>query len=219
MGYPPERSRRLAISAQRICGLDASGRAHCTAGSDPNTALVPDEAFAVIALGDEDGCGIRKRDGQLVCWSDTDAPARGVPAGRFTQLVMTNYDVCALRADHHVVCFGDKATAAPADAISSLGTGWPYGGITSDGAAINWPDRGTLGDARAVSCMKHGCCTIGIDHQLACTASRLGAPPSGTFDIVAVLGTHACAVRTGTGGTVCWGDNISGACNVPQHAP
>lgn len=210
---------QLAISEQRICGLDPAGHAHCASGSDPIMAVaprVPADAFSAIAIGDRSGCGIRKRDGSVTCWSDTTDPPLHAPTGAFTQLAMTDFDACALRADHHVVCFGDKVPSAPTELFASLGTGWPYNGVTPDGAARTWPENRELGTKRvSSSCAKAGCCAIGADHALACTDSRLGAPPAGAFDLVAVFDTHACAVRTGSGGTVCWGDNDAGACNVP----
>jgi hypothetical protein len=212
---------QLAISEQRLCGLDPQGHAHCVAGTDPMMAVaprIPDEVFAAIALGDSDGCGIRKRDSRLVCWSDTEAPAHPVPAGTFLALEMTSFDVCALRTDHHVICFGDTAPSPPSETFAALGTGWPYGGVTTDGAARTWPDGAAFGAARtALSCSKGGCCTIGADGALSCNTATFGAAPAGTFQLVAVLGRNrACAVHDKGGGTVCWGDNDAGACNVPQ---
>ncbi|MEO8553718.1 MAG: hypothetical protein ABI678_27280, partial [Kofleriaceae bacterium] len=75
------------------------------------------------------------------------------------------------------------------------------------------PPAGVL----AYSSDKGGTCTIDLSHHLTCTnTEQLGSTPTGSFDTVAIARGHACAVRTG-GGTICWGENDAGECNVPQR--
>ncbi len=215
-GFPPGPFTELAASSQMRCGLDRDGHAKCLVTDADIPDRAPTDVLTTLAVDAYRGCGIRKADQSLVCWNDLDDPPWALPAGSFTQVALTHEGGCALRTDHRLACFGGVHT--PDGAYAAIAHG--LCGLTTDGALHCWPAfkhaRPFAQQLTALSCCRDACCGLTADHQLACNSDLIGPPPAGTFDTVAVLGDHACAVRTG-GGTICWGDNDDGACNVPQR--
>ena len=201
------------------CALDSDGRLHCTMSDATIPDRAPPDALASFAIDAYRGCGIRKSDQSLVCWNDLDDPPWELPAGSFTQVALTHEGGCALRADHTLACFGEEAPPA-GRFVAVAGDVGGICGLTTDGAVRCRPESKhgrALPAVVAFSCSwKSTCCGITKDHQLACTNAMLGPPPTGSFERVAVLGQRACAVRT-DGGTICWGENDDGGCNVPAH--
>jgi hypothetical protein len=152
---------------------------------DTTSSNTPTEAFSDFAIDRSGGCGVRTSDKQILCWSLFDDAALAAPPGQFSSVVVSSTGACGRTVEGAEKCFGESPPELPP------------------------------GDELAYS-SDEGSCSVNKDHQLACTGTfRLGPPPTGKFDTVAISRGHACATRTG-GGTVCWGENDDGACNVPQ---
>ncbi|MDQ3370298.1 MAG: RCC1 domain-containing protein [Myxococcota bacterium] len=211
-----------------LCGLDRRGLVTCGISEDVPPDVLPTEPLADFDAGRSVGCGIRARDGTLVCWKHhTDAGlATLAPAGPFTQVVVDDDYACALTADGQVTCFGVGAPTPPAGArVRTLVRGYRViCGLTTAGDATCWsPDADALaavppGPFTALACHKQ-CCGVRSDRSLACWGPpyEQREPPAGSFTSIAVFRQHACAVRA-DGGTECWGSNDAGQCNVPQDA-
>lgn len=212
LGFPAGTYTQLAASSDMACGLDRDGHLHCAVADPQITDRAPTDALTSVAVDAFRGCGIRKADQSLVCWNDLDDPPWSLPTGAFTQVALTHQGGCALRADHTLACFGDET--APPGAYVAVASGCA---LTTDGAIRCWPaskhDRPLPAAVTQFSCSHPICCGIAADHHIVCNTGWLGPPPAGTFDSVTVMGNHACAVRT-NGGTICWGENDDGACNV-----
>jgi hypothetical protein len=176
---------QIASSGEVSCGRDALGELHCALRDTTSSDHTPSDVFSDFALDSGGGCGVRASDKQLVCWSFYDNAPLDAPPGQFNSVVMRFGGACARTVDGVKACFGKDSPALPPADVLAY---------SSD----------------------EGSCSISKDHRLACIGTfRLGPPPTGTFDTVAISRGHACATRTG-GGTVCWGENDDGSCNVPQ---
>ena len=183
--FPAGAFVQIASSGSISCGRDVSGTLHCAARDTTSSDYTPSDAFSDFAIDSGGGCGVRASDKQILCWSIYDDAALTAPPGQFSSVVVSHTGACGRTVDGVEQCFGEYPPALPP------------------------------ANALAYS-SDEGSCSISKDHQLACGGTfRLGPPPTGKFDTVAISRGHACATRTG-GGTVCWGENDDGACNVPQ---
>ena len=212
----------LRVDGTRLCGLDANGIIACAGGHSDLPDRTPKEPMLDFAIARDRGCAIRASDGSLACWSALDDEPLAPPAGAFAQVALAGGEACARRDDGTVTCFGDPTNVAPSDAkfrtFTLRGTG--ACGLAMDGMIRCWGDedlgRPPAGMYTQLSCGDRGsCCALSESGSLACFGEPLAAAPRGDFIRVAVMRGHACAVRR-TGGTICWGDNDDGQCNVPQ---
>lgn len=217
VAVPAGHYTQIAIDPDVACGLDADGHAHCAVADAAVRDRTPGDAFAAIAIDDYDGCGIRRDDHTIACWTDLDDPPLDPPKGAFSQIAMTHGAACALSVDGQVSCFGREAPTPPAGAFRSLSSATPFCGIAVDGTAACWPNAHAPAGTKlaSISCARGECCELGDDHHVTCQSDRFGPVPAGTFDAVEAFVGHACATRT-NGGTICWGENDAGECNVPQ---
>lgn len=213
----------LRADDQRVCGLDAGGIVTCTP-REPHPMRTAPDPVSDFDVASDLGCGVRRSSNMLVCWNDLDGAGLAPPAGLFVQVVLGGRFACALDVDQHVACFGEDAPAVPAGLrATALAAGDAHAcSIARDGKVTCWgPHAAAPPTSRLVSlsCERAQCCGVTDTHDLACWGPRDGLrePPAGKFDSVAVLGDHRCAVRAG-GGTVCWGNNDDGQCNVPEDA-
>lgn len=178
---------QIAASREMACGRTAEGIVHCSLGDFGQADRTPTTPFSDFAIDEMRGCGIRISDKQAECWTSFDEDALATPLARFETIAVSHTGACGRTTDGKPLCFGEyPPELAPAGALA-------------------WS-----------ASSKSGACTIDQAHHLTCTTAwRMGEPPAGTFETVAVGSGFACAVRVG-GGTVCWGENDDGACNVPQ---
>ena len=177
---------QIVSSGAISCGREVSGTLHCTIRDATSSDPTPSDAFSDVAINYWGGCGVRASDKQIICWSIYDEPPAPIaPPGQYSSVVVNHTGGCGRTVDRAEKCFGESPPELP--------------------------------PAEAIAHSRdEGSCTVGKDHRLACVGTfRLGPPPTGTFDTVAISRGHACATRTG-GGTVCWGENDNGECNVPQ---
>ena len=178
---------QIAASDDMACGRSATGIVHCSLGDFGQADRTPTTPFSDFAIDEMRGCGVKISDKQIECWTSYDEEPLSAPVTQFTAVAVSHTGGCGRTVDGKAVCFGtDPPELPPADALASSDSG------------------------------KSGACTIDKAHHLTCTTKwRMGEPPTGQFETVAVGAGFACAVRVG-GGTVCWGENDDGECNVPQ---
>jgi len=222
---PPGTFTVLRVDHDLVCGLDRESKVQCAPIGDTPTQ-VPFELLTDFAIARNHGCGLRKQDGTIACWSYLNEMPYQPPPDPSVQVVMGFDFGCAVGLDERARCFAGDATAPtpPPDVRfrSLAAADSTICGITIDGAITCFGDNTRHlapppGTFRALDCRRGHCCGIKDDQTLACWGAphEVYDPPSGTFSSVMVSIRHACAVRA-TGGTICWGNNDSGACNVPQ---
>jgi hypothetical protein len=211
--------RQLAAHPNGVCGLTDDGAVQCWGG--PTELSFPTGTFVQIAIGSDVACG-RDTEGRLRCASPGALLDR-IPADAFTDFALARWGGCGVRErDQALACwsYSDSEHVTPPDGQFTsvvLGgdggcAGARSGATTCFGAK---PPALPREDVLAYS-EDEGACYVTARHQLVCVgAYRLGPAPAGQFDTVAISRGHACATRTG-GGTVCWGENDDGQCNVPQ---
>lgn len=92
------------------CGLAENGRVDCwgTIMGSAKRATPPSVRMEAIGLGGVFACGIGAADGAIHCWgNDYYQHLENAPAdGRFAKLKTSYLNICALRDDDHVVCWG-----------------------------------------------------------------------------------------------------------------
>jgi hypothetical protein len=213
----------LRADGQRLCGLDPSGIVACTS-REPHAMRTPPDPLSDFDIASDLGCGVTRNGNKLVCWNDLDGAGLQPPDGLFVQVVLRSRFACALDVDQRVTCFGDDAPAVPADLrATALAAGDAHAcSIARDGKVSCWGKGAVAPPSRrfiSLSCARAQCCGITDTHDVSCWGppDDRREPPPGKFDRVAVFDDHSCAVRAG-GGTLCWGNNDDGQCNVPQDA-
>jgi hypothetical protein len=209
--------RQLVALPDSMCGLTDAGAVQCW--GRPNVASFPAGVFVQIASTGRLSCG-REASGTLRC--SLGEPASGIePSEPLTDFALDGWGGCGVRAsDQQITCWTilDKPLVVPPGRYQRVVVNHTGGcGLTVDGASVCFgdsppkpPPLDVLAYSRDV-----GSCAVDKNHHLACDDPRLGQAPAGTFDTVAMSRGHACASRT-NGGTVCWGENDFGECNVPQ---
>jgi hypothetical protein len=196
---------QLAATNDMACGRTAAGIVRCSLGDFGQADRTPTTPFSDFAIDEMRGCGIKISDKQVECWTSFDEEPLATPLAQFKSIAVSHTGACGRTTDGKPLCFGEYPPELPPDKPGErLARSAAEGGAeVSDALASS--DGG-----------KSGGCTIDKAHHLTCTTRwRMGEPPAGTFETVAVGGGFACAVRVG-GGTVCWGENDDGECNVPQ---
>jgi len=135
---------------------------------------------------------------------------------------------CALPADGHVVCWGNRdygLTMPPEDRLSALSVGgWHNCGIRQrDDRLVCWGHDGygqsEPPEGRYRQVAAGGWHTCALDDQGAITCwgqaadDRLKAP-AGTFVAMSAGWKHTCAIDD-QGALTCWGANDAGQCDAP----
>jgi len=213
----------LRADGERVCGLEAGGTVTC-ASREPHLMRTLPDPVSDFDVASDLGCGVTRSGNKLVCWNDLDDRGLQPPDGLFVQVVLRRRFACALDVDQHVTCFGDDAPAVPAELrATALAAGDHHAcSIARDGKVTCWGNHAVVPPTTrmiSLSCARQQCCGITDAHDVACWGppEELREPPAGKFESVAVFGDHSCAAQAG-GGTVCWGNNDDGQCNVPGDA-
>lgn len=158
------------------------------------------------------------------------APASGyttpASARSFTQVGAGRANVCALKVDGTLLCWGSDAygqSTPPAGTFTAVSVGDDHAcAIRTDQTLACWGDAGSsmtaapAGTFTALSAGFDHSCAIRTDQTLACWGALNGAPPVGTFTAVSAVNGNDCALRTDTT-VVCWGHNTWGE-GTPQAA-
>jgi hypothetical protein len=87
LSFPAGTFVQIAISSSVACGRDTEGRLRC-ASPGPFLDRIPADAFTDFALAHWGGCGVRKSDQALACWSYSDSEQVTPPDGQFTSVVL-----------------------------------------------------------------------------------------------------------------------------------
>ena len=211
--------RQLAAHPRGMCGLTDEGAMQCW--GEPSYLSFPTGTFVQIATSNDMACG-RDTEGRLRCGAESAFLDR-IPTDAFTDFALARWGGCGVRAsDQALVCWSDSDSeqmTPPDGQFTSVLLGVDGGCARARSGATTCfgakPPALPPEDVLAYS-EDEGACYVTARHQLVCVgAYRLGPTPTGQFDTVAISRGHACATRTG-GGTVCWGENDDGQCNVPQ---
>ena len=173
-----------------ICGLRTDMTIACW--SDPPTSShwerhiytdIPTGPFRTIALGPLFGCGIRA-DQTLACWYTesydewrsqyTEAPT----AAKFTDLVASRDQMCGLKTDHSIVCWGHDPGEPPTDQFSTIvANGGTFCAIRLDGTTACWRSGSDSDHLRLLHPPAGRFTQIAVTHRYAC-----GLQPEGTID-------------------------------------
>ena len=213
--------RQLVAQPRSMCGLTDAGAIQCWGRR--LAVAPPSGTFVQIGVSPEMICG-RAASGIVTCSIDQNQYQSHPPDVAFSDFAIDTVAGCGVRiSDQQIQCWGGiygDPLASPLAQFTSVIVSYAgacgvtvAGGVQCFGEAPPAPPPiGMLAWSRDA-----GTCTVDRSHHLACTGTaRMGATPTGEFDTVAISRGHGCATRTG-GGTVCWGENDDGACNVPQQ--
>jgi len=179
----------------------------------PTPVGPPSARWSDIEIGGGFICGLRQ-DGSVSCLGKRFAGCKGMRedemnplGGKFTALVESEHNLCALKADGSVWCWVQDEAGSGGEwrGNEQLGTGWTsvvleisHGcGIKQDGTLWCWGDNawGQLGIAKPKS-------TVPV---------RVGRKSD--WKSVAAGAGHTCGLRSN--GTIwCWGDNSEGQLGV-----
>lgn len=107
-------SKAVAVAGfDEVCALVKEGNIVCNS-SDTGRSVPLDDSFGVVTLTAAGSLAVcaNKRDGSWYCWNvlrqmleDFGSPAIAVPNDQpLTELLISGFNVCALRADKSVVC-------------------------------------------------------------------------------------------------------------------
>lgn len=166
----------LSAGLQHACGIRDDGTLACWGRNAYGESQPPAGVFVEVSAGDTFSCA-RVEDGDVTCWGNTHT----ISAGSYTrQLVMGPDQVCRLKGQDNVECFGEVSAILP-------------------------PVR----KYKALSFGRQAVCGLTVDGLLACIGDAPQGAPTGTFLDVSVGDRHACAVRE-SGAVVCWGDDAGG---------
>ena len=202
--------KQLVARSEGMCGLNDAGEVE--SWGEPSVQF-PAGPFVQIAASRDMACG-RTADGNVRCNFRESGRFDRTPTSAFSDFAIDGLRGCGVRiSDQQIECWantGEAPLASPDARFSSVTVGSTSAcGTTVEGKQLCFGDNPPTG--------KRDGCAIDRDHRLACTTAwRMGPPPAGRFETVAVGQGFGCAVREGTGGTVCWGENDEGECNVVQ---
>ncbi len=120
----PSGSFRKIGYGWHLCGLDRKGRLACASTiSVDDLSYLPKDPLSDFAEGFFHGCGVKARDGALICWSIDAEHAMTPPAGAFVEVVSGVDYSCARAGDGTVRCFGSEAPTAPTESFTALAGG------------------------------------------------------------------------------------------------
>jgi len=184
---------------QMSCVLDAAGLLDCWSDVDPGGQLsdVPTVPVSAASLSDRWGCAVLASDGTLECWGYDLRRPTFTPGGSYVDVAAGEDHACALDHEGAMVCWGSN-NEGQVTGPQAAGDGW-----------------------RAVSAGRDLTCALHDDGHLACWgADRYGqdAPPSGSFETLAVETLHGCALRT-DGDMACWGQDYLGKAPADRAGP
>jgi hypothetical protein len=172
------------------------------------SAAVPATAHAAgyrsVSAGGGYACAIRVADDALVCWGANAFGQASPPAGRYAAVFAGGYHSCATRLlDRSAVCWGRNHAYyerfLPVGPVTSIAMGVFFMcSLSADGGLI-------CGD-------KDPTCDVCDD------GVPLSQVPPGGFEAVTAGFNHACAIRSGDGTLVCWGDDTFGEASPPPGA-
>jgi alpha-tubulin suppressor-like RCC1 family protein len=156
--------------------------------------------------------------GGVSCWGDL--LSANITSGSYTQLTVSDYDVCALGADDgRVTCWKN--------AVFDFAHGGPYVDVTtSSGCFLSAAGKvycragATFESTTARPFVEYAAgyrsfgCGLRSDGTAQCQGTNLPTP-DGTFKHLAVGINHACGIRTD--GTIqCWGMDVNGSTRPPM---
>lgn len=222
---------QVAVGRTFTCGLREDGQVECW-GPEQWRVDAPTGTFLSITAGHDFGCGIDVSNA-VRCWghepSDPPDSGDGVPSfrerahllppdGVFVAISAGDDQVCAVREDRSVVCWGQyeidvSESPGPFDDVT-VGEGFACA-THSDGAVACWysPSHDSAADWGVpeadrvidMDCGRDGCCVVDTDGAARCTYGGDGTwlDEPGPYDSVAAGIGIACALDV-AGVLACW---------------
>jgi len=138
-----------------------------------------------VTLGHFHACALERVDemsvgGEIVCWGDGSRGQLNPPAGLFVQISASEHTTCAVGIDERVACWGGEAAVVAPAAGAAAAAAGAAGGPP--------PPPPPRAHAAGVAALLH----------------------SGPLLQVSLGARHACALGSGSGAVVCWGDDAHG---------
>lgn len=212
---------KVRVGVGFACGLKTNGSIHCFGSNDRGQLSLPVIAGNLsrptpqqvgsavdwddLATGDAFACAKKKTTGTVWCWGSNSgnqlggnppgnhlSPKRVGAAGEFANVGAGSDNVCAVRSNGSLACWGN------------------YGGMPETGVPSQVPlTIGNATDWKTVKPGWTGACATKTSDALHCW--NTGAAPAGTPLTVSSYDVgyfHQCAVASGS--LYCWGDNVFG---------
>ncbi|EMD24767.1 phosphorylase family protein [Amycolatopsis azurea] len=208
---PEGRFAAVAVGDKAACGLREDQTVLCwNTNSSAQEVPSPEGRFQAIT----DQCGIRV-GGEIACWVGKVTP----PPGRYKAISLGRGDLCAVRDDGVVNCWGldlGEAAVPPQGKFTAVSRGSRHAcALREDRAVVCWgsDDEGQssvpAGTYTAVSVGEEHSCALRADSALVCWGRDKGGqitPPPGSFTALAAgaRAEYSCAVRS-DGTAQCWG--------------
>jgi hypothetical protein len=151
-----------------------------------------------VTLGHGHACALERVDemsvgGEIVCWGDGARGQLNPPAGLFVQISASEHTTCAVGIDERVACWGgEAAVVAPAAGAAAALAAETAAALAAAGAGAPPPPPPPPPPHRA--------------HAAGAAALLRGGP----LLQVSLGARHACALGSGSGRVVCWGDDAHG---------
>lgn len=218
---------RLEATARAICGLDATGRAHCWGGYPyVEEPLPPTDTFVDLAVTIGFACGLRG-DGTAACWGSK--VPYGAGEGTFDDLVGSQLGICGFRAGGSTCWLRDAAASLPSGTTQVGGAPVGACGLTALGhvACTGELAADPLGEAVFVELDMgpFGGCARDAAGGVQCFDINGRSPaPDDVFARLDVDAVGACGVRD-DGSVRCWGSPFDVTCGTspcvkrPGEAP
>ena len=191
----------VSAGQSHSCGLRTNGTIDCWGNNDYGQTDVPEGIFKKLAAGANHTCGVRLKDGAIVCWgADKEGQAKGtpfIPLGPYTDVAAGQFHTCGLRTDNTITCWGafrenKGQTKPPAGNFYAVSAGRLHT------CGIQRPaTRGITDGGGAVKCWGDN------------TYNQTSETPTGKFIDVSAGGYHTCGRRPEL--TIeCWGNTAHG---------
>ncbi|KAL3641444.1 hypothetical protein CASFOL_016412 [Castilleja foliolosa] len=133
--------------------------------------------------GNSHVCGLVNGSNSLQCWPWRDFN-HTVNNNISSSLAVGDDFVCGLSDSGQVQCFGN--------------------GI---GSAYNMTDEMPVRNVRLVEAGFRHACAVSVNGSLECWGTMSGQRPDGEFTSLALAENRSCAIRSGNGTVICWGEN------------
>lgn len=230
-----EYTEAVEVSANDVCVRSNRDHVECFRyeGTEVTPAIdKPSDSYVALDGGAYHLCGLTET-GEIECWGATTYnKTEPVPQGPFTNIMLGEWNGCAVRADKTASCWGTDAqgsatidetiswtSVAPGDtAICAISD--PAGSIICWGKY--WYEQGTLAPPEGIWGQVWGGGGFFAARKADGTLAMWGNNEDGELNFpdglqlidLALGADHSCALRP-DGEVVCWGSNEAGQLDVP----
>ena len=199
----------IGSALHRRWALDDAGSIICGSADCSEIQLWPDGPFFYVSPRVGMGgvvCGLNP-DKTMLCWKAASGEIEDSPSGTFRQVEATvdGSELCALRTDNTIVCWPGAEWIEPQEGtFSYLSGGYGFCWIAESGYGTckQGPSYSWSTDVPVASISSGGViCAVTTSGEVVCDNEK--AIPDGQYQMVAVNGTHTCALQS-SGSYECW---------------